>query len=44
MKLETLKIKSKNNKRIGISFLAVNKNLYLELGLGKLTILIGFLK
>ena len=44
MKLQTMKIRSKDTKKIGVNFITSNKNFYVELNLGKLTFLIGFFK
>lgn len=44
MKLETMKVRSKTSRKFGINIIISKGNLYLELGLGKLTLIIGLMK
>jgi hypothetical protein len=44
MKLETMKVRSKASRKFGINIIFSKGNIYLELGLGKLTYIIGLMK
>jgi hypothetical protein len=41
MKIETMKIKSKQSKKYGLAFLLSKGNFFIELGFGKTVFLIG---
>jgi hypothetical protein len=44
LEIETLKVRTKYGRKIGIQILIQKIGLFIEIGLGKTTYLIGFLK